>query len=80
MLRINDAPRYEMAPITNSPRIVKSKRVEGNDLDNIIPDLRVITAQDKDDYLKEQFGIADETIMNFTKKNEAKKSGTYNRA
>lgn len=72
VLRINDAPPYEMAPITNSPRIVKSKRVEGDDLDNIIPDLRVITAQDKDDYLKEQFGIADETIMSLLKKTKQK--------
>lgn len=62
MLKINDEAPYIMAPITKSPRAVKGKIVESALDGSIIPDLRVATQQGKDEYLKEEFEIANKTI------------------
>ena len=62
MLKINDEAPYIMAPITKSPRAVKGKIVESALDGSIIPDLRVATQQGKDEYLKEEFEIANKTV------------------
>lgn len=62
VLKINDDAPYEMAPITQTPRIVKSKKSDSVFTNDIIPDLRGTTQQGKDEYLKSEFNVANKTI------------------
>ncbi len=71
-LRINDEAPYKMAPLADTPRVVKSKAVESAFDENIIPDLRPATLQGKDDYLKEQFNITDKTILDLLRQTKQK--------
>lgn len=72
VLRINGKPSYKMAPLSDSPRIVNSK-VTGKVIDdNIIPDLRAVSQSGKDDYLQDQFNIADETILDLLRQTKQK--------
>lgn len=60
--KINDMPKYNLPSVGSNAISVKSKQVTGFDFDNLIPDLRVATQQGKDEYLKEEFEVANKTI------------------
>ena len=70
--KINDIPKYSLPPVKQEDCPISSKYVDGFDLDNEIPDLRTVTTQGKDDYLKEQFEIADKTVLDLLQKTKLK--------
>lgn len=72
VLKINDDAPYEMAPITQTPRIVKSKKSDSAFTNNIIPDLRGTTQQGKDEYLKFEFEVANKTISDLLQQTKRK--------
>lgn len=74
-LRINNEAPYKMAPLADTPRVVKSKAVESVFDDNLIPDLRAATPQGKDEYLREQFNIADKKILELLQQTKQKNPG-----
>lgn len=72
VLKINDEAPYIMAPITKSPRAVKGKIAESALDGSIIPDLRVVTQQGKDEYLEEEFETAYKTISDLLQQTKQK--------
>lgn len=72
VLKINDNAPYEMAPITQTPRIVKSKKSDSIFTNDIIPDLRGTTQQGKNEYLKSEFEVAIKTISDLLQKTKQK--------
>lgn len=70
--KINDIPKYSLPPVKQEDCPISSKRVDGFDFGNEIPDLRTVTTQGKDDYLKEQFEIADKTVLELLQKTKLK--------
>lgn len=72
VLKINGETPYEMAPITQNPRIVKSKKSDSIITNDIIPDLRGTTSQGKDEYLKEQFEVVNKTVSDLLQRTKQK--------
>ena len=75
VLKINGEAPYKIAPITDTPRVVKSKTVESVFDDNLIPDLRAATPEGKGEYLREQFNIADKKILELLQQTKQKNPG-----
>ncbi len=70
--KIKDISKYNLPPVEQEKYSVNSKHVNGFDMDYEIPDLRVVTPQGKDDYLREQFEIADKTVLELLQKTKQK--------
>lgn len=76
VLKINGEAPYKMAPLTDTPRVVKSKTVKSVlDDDDLVPDLYAATPQGKDEYLREQFNIADKKILELLQQTKQKNPG-----
>ena len=75
VLKINGEAPYKIAPITDTPRVVKSKTVGSVFDDDLLPDLYFATPQGKDEYLREQFNIADKKILELLQQTKQKNPG-----
>ena len=75
VLKINGETPYKIAPLTNTPRVVKSKTAGSVFDDDLVPDLRAATPQGKDEYLGEQFNIADKKILELLQQTKQKNPG-----